>query len=92
MSESVAVSFCGCRDNDLLSPVPAVEILQVFRDGVQSGQFSGEVNGCDTRVVGVPVHLFLQGLVHLVQRAQEELKKNMVSRQKVASSLPYNKV
>ncbi|KAF3852236.1 hypothetical protein F7725_005591 [Dissostichus mawsoni] len=33
------------RDNDLLSPVPAVEVLQVFRDGVQSGQFSGEMDG-----------------------------------------------
>ena len=75
LSESVAVSFSGCGDDDLLFPVLAVEVFQVFLDGLQSGQFSREVNGCDGRVVGVPVYRFLQGLVDFIQRAQEELKK-----------------
>ncbi len=51
LSESVAVSFSGCRNNDLLSPVLAVEVLQVFLDGLQPGQLSREVNGSDTGVV-----------------------------------------
>lgn len=77
LSESVAVSFSGCRDNYLLSPVVAVEVFQVFLDGLQPGQFSREVNGCNPRVAGVPVQLFFQSLVDLVQRAQEELKRRM---------------
>jgi len=75
LSESVAVSSSGSRDNNLLSPVLAVEIFQVFLEGPQSGQFSREVNGSDTGVVAVPVHLFLQDLVDFIQRAQEELGK-----------------
>lgn len=71
----MAVSFGGSRDNYLLSPVLAVEVFQVFLDGLQPGQLSREVNRCDTRVVGVPVQLFLQGQVDLVQGAQEELKE-----------------
>lgn len=67
LSESVAVSFSGCGDNDLLPPVLAIEVFQVFLNGLQPGQFSREVNGCNSRVVGVPVQLFLQGLVDLIQ-------------------------
>ena len=59
LSESVAVSFSSVRNNNFLPPVWAVEVFQVFLYGLQPGQFRGEVNGCDTRVVGVPVHLFL---------------------------------
>lgn len=75
LSESVAVSFSGRGDDNLLSPVLSVEVFQVLLDGLQPGKFSREVNGCDTRVVGVPVQLFLQSLVDLVQRAQEELRR-----------------
>lgn len=71
----MAVSFGGCRDNYLLSPVLAIEVFQVFLDGLQPGQLSRKVNRCDTRVVGVPVQLFLQGQVDLVQGAQEELRE-----------------
>lgn len=74
LSESVAVSLSSCRDNNLLSPVPAIEVLKVFLDTLQPRQFSGEVNRCNTRVVWVPVQRFLQSLVDLMQRAQEELK------------------
>lgn len=71
----MAVSFCGSRNNNFLSPVPAVEELQVLLDGLQPGQLRGEVDGSDGRMVGVPVQRFLQGLVDLVQRAQEELQR-----------------
>lgn len=74
LSKSVAVSFGGCGNNNLLPPVPTIEVFQVFLDGAQSGKFSGKVNRCDTGVVGVPVQLFLQSLVDLIQRAQKELK------------------
>lgn len=75
LSDSVAVSFCGFGDNNLLSPVLAIEKLQVFLKSLQPGQLSRKVNGRNTRVVGVPVQFFFQSLVNLVQRAQEELKK-----------------
>lgn len=86
LSESVAVSFGGCGDSDLISPVLAVEVLQVFLNGFQPGQFSWEVNGCDTRMVGVPVHLLFQGLVDLIQRAQEELWRRKRRRRRVSVS------
>lgn len=74
LSESVAVSFSGSRNNNTLSPVLAIEVLQVLLDGLQPGQFSGEVNGSNSRMVGVPVQSFFQGLVDLIQGAQEELQ------------------
>lgn len=74
LSESVAVSFSGSRNNNTLSPVLAIEVLQVLLDGLQPGQFSGEVNGSNSRMVGVPVQSFLQSLVDLIQGAQEELQ------------------
>lgn len=90
LSESVAVSFSGCRDNYLLSPVLAVEVFQVFLDGLQPGQFSREVNGCNPRVAGVPVQLFFQSLVDLMQRAQEELKRRR--RRRGGVTLAWKKV
>lgn len=73
--DSVAVSPSGCWDNDLLSPAFTQKELQVFLDGLQSGQLSGEVNWCNAWMVTVSVHLLLQSLVDLVQRAQQQLKE-----------------
>lgn len=74
LSESVAVSLRGHRDGDLFPPLLAIEEFQVFLDGLQPRQFRREVYGRNTRMVAVPVQLFLQGLVDLMQRAQEELE------------------
>lgn len=73
LSQSVAVSLGGYGDDDLLSPLLAEEEFQVLPDGLQPGEFRREVNGRHARMVAVPVQLFLQGLVDLVQRAQQEL-------------------
>lgn len=75
LSEPVAVSFSGCRNDNLLSPVLTIEVFQIFFNGLQPGQFSRKVNRCDARMVRVPVQLFLQSLVDLIQWTQEELKK-----------------
>lgn len=74
LSESVAVSLGGHGDDDLLPPLWAQEELQVLLDGLQPGQFGGEVYGRDAGMVGVPVQLLLQRLVDLIQRAQQELQ------------------
>lgn len=71
----MAVSLSGCWDDDLLSPAFTQKELQVFLDGRQSGQLSGEVNWRDAWMVTVSVHLLLQSLVDLVQRAQQQLKE-----------------
>lgn len=69
----MAISLSGGRDDNLLPPVRSIEELQVLLDGLEPGQFSGKVNGCNSGMVGVPVHLFLQRPVDLIQGAQEEL-------------------
>lgn len=74
LSDPVAVSLGGRRDDDLLPPVLTKKELQVFLDGRQPGQFSWEVNRSNARMVTVSVHLFLQRQVDLIQRAQEQLK------------------
>lgn len=71
----MAVSLSGCWDHDLLSPAFPQKELQVILDGRQSGQLSGEVNWCDAWMVTVSVHLLLQSLVDLVQRAQQQLEE-----------------
>lgn len=75
LSEPVTVSLGGGRNNYFLSPVGAVEILQVFLNGLQPGQFGRKVNGRHTSMVGVPAQLFLQSFVDLIQGAQEELQR-----------------
>lgn len=82
LSDPVAVSLRGCWDNDLLSPVLTQKELQVLLDGRQSGQFSRKVNWRHAWMVAVPVHLFLQCLVDLIERAQEQLRKTRRRKQK----------
>lgn len=80
--DSVAVSLSGCWDDDLLSPALTQKEFQVFLDGRQSGQFSREVNWRNARMVAVSVHLLLQSLVDLVQRAQEQLRETRRKKKK----------
>ncbi len=50
------------------------EVLQVQLQRLQSGQLLGEVDGLNRRMIRVPVQLFLQRSVDLIQRAQQELE------------------
>lgn len=74
LSQSLCVSVCGSRHCYSLPPLGSKEVLQVQLQRLQSGQLLREVDGLNGRMVGVPIQLFLQRSVDLVQRTQQKLE------------------
>lgn len=48
-------------------------MLQVSLQGLQAGEFLGEVYRCNSWVGGIPVQLLFQRLVDLIEGAQQDL-------------------